>query len=83
MQAIRMEGGLVKTISEIVYELCQLLTRPLYGRLALQTFLRLSAFMVQLLSSWKVGSEDNLEVVAEPATACKLSSRKVGCEDHP
>ena len=84
MQAIRVEGGLVKTILEIVFELCQLLASPPHGRLVLKTILEIAG--LHWCSSYPHGgwvSEDNHEVVAEPATACRLSSRKVGCEDRP
>ena len=70
MQAIRMEGGLVKTILEIVAELCQLLTRHPHGRLALKTLLRLSA---------SIGARKPLMEVGLWRRALTLSPNSANC----
>ena len=83
MQVIRVEGGLVKTFIETVTELCQRLASSLMEDWLSRPSLRLSASTGAAAILLEVGSETIHEIAAELPTACKLFSRKVGCEDHP
>ena len=86
MQAIRMQGGLVKTILEIVAESLPAACNHPRGRLALKTILEIVGFhwRMQAILMEGVFVKTILEIVAEHCQL--LASHPHGrwaCEDNP
>ena len=81
-----MEGGLVKTILEIVAELCQLLASHPHGRLALKIIFEIVGLhrLMQAIRMERWACETILEIVAELGQLLASHSHgRWACEDHP